>query len=278
MEDKLNTKNSITVSQVTHIHYLELNGSCSLTEGVWLVYVENGEIRIKSKSYSGILKCGQLLVCRTDTKYLFESIDDSASIAVVGFECYDGELDIFAKNVQSLSPEHKRMFAEVMKEGMGIYAPPYDTIGYNEIKKRSDIQFGAEQMLKNRLELMLIAMVRDSIVQKNSNEGTAESKMAEIRGYIDEHYKEKIQLDRLCFLFGTNKTTLCQCFKRLYGTTVLDYINGLRIKEAKRLICEKELSITRISEQLGFNSIHYFCRLFKKETGKPPTEYSKTDK
>lgn len=278
MEDKLNAKKSITVSKVTHIHYLELNGSCSLTERVWIVYAESGELTVKSKVYSGIIKCGQLLVCRPDTKYLLESAEDSAYIAAVGFECDDGVLDIFSKNVHSLSPEHKRMLAEVMREGMSIYAPPYNTIGRNEIKKCSDIQFGAEQMLKNRLELMLIAMVRDSIVQKNSNDGTAESKMAEIRGYIDEHYKEKIQLDRLCFLFGTNKTTLCQCFKRLYGATVLDYINGLRIKEAKRLLCEQELSITRISEQLGFNSIHYFCRLFKKETGKPPTEYIKGDK
>ena len=240
MENKQNTKNSITVSRVTHIHYLELNGSCSLDENVWLVYVENGELKIKSKEYVGVLKCGQLLVCRPDIKYLLESTADSVSIAVVGFECDDGELDILLKNIQSLSYEHKRMFAEVMKEGMGIYAPPYDTIGRNEIKKTSDIQFGAEQMLKNRLELLLVAMVRDGIAQKNSNEGTAESKIAEIRGYIDEHYKEKIQLDRLCFLFGTNKTTLCQCFKRLYGTTVLDYINGLRIKEAKRLLCKKE--------------------------------------
>lgn len=282
MTFNLKTENLITVTEVTHIHYCELAGQYRMAGrlGAYreLLYVESGEIQVKSKEYFGTLKGGQLMVYRSDEEYTIGNADDAADIVVIRFECDDGELDFFSKNVHSLSPEHKRMLAEVMKEGMSVYAPPYDALGSGEMKKRSDIQFGAEQMLKLRLELMLIAMLRDSVTQNGSKDGTAESKMMEICGYIDEHYREKIQLDNLCFLFGTNKTTLCQSFKRLYGTTVLDYINGLRIQEAKRLLCEKQMSVTRISEQLGFSSIHYFCRLFKKETGQSPKEYIKTVK
>ena len=39
---------------------------------------------------------------------------------------------------------------------------------------------------------------------------------------------------------------------------------------------EQKLTVTQISEELGFTSIHYFCRLFKKETGMTPKEYIHT--
>ena len=91
--------------------------------------------------------------------------------------------------------------------------------------------------------------------------------------YITEHYTEKILLDNICFLFGTNKTSLCQSFKSEYGITILNYIDQLKIEDAKKLLLEQKLSVTEISEQLGFNSIHYFCRYFKKHTGLSPKEY-----
>jgi YesN/AraC family two-component response regulator len=49
----------------------------------------------------------------------------------------------------------------------------------------------------------------------------------------------------------------------------------LKIKEAKRLIREGQMNFTEISEFLGFSSIHYFSKLFKKPTGKSPSEYAK---
>ena len=77
------------------------------------------------------------------------------------------------------------------------------------------------------------------------------------------------------FLFGFNKTTLCQSFKSKYGCTIFNYVIKLKIKEAKALLRTDNLSITEISEHLGFESVHYFCRSFKKNTGVSPTEYSR---
>lgn len=50
----------------------------------------------------------------------------------------------------------------------------------------------------------------------------------------------------------------------------------LRIKKAKALLRKNELSVTEISDKLGFSSIHYFCRIFKKMTGNSPKNYIKT--
>ena len=89
---------------------------------------------------------------------------------------------------------------------------------------------------------------------------------------------EKITLDDLCFLFGTNKTTICNSFKSAYGETVINYINKLRIKNAKKLMREGNLNLTQLSSQVGFSSIHYFSKVFKSLENKSPSEYIRTVK
>ena len=65
-------------------------------------------------------------------------------------------------------------------------------------------------------------------------------------------------------------------FRTIAGTGPLNYFNILKIEESKKLIKETEYNITQVSNKLGFNSVHYFSRLFKKITGVSPTEYEKT--
>ena len=44
------------------------------------------------------------------------------------------------------------------------------------------------------------------------------------------------------------------------------------------MLRDKEISVTEISEKLGFDSVHYFSRLFKKHTGVSPVNYAKSIK
>ena len=60
--------------------------------------------------------------------------------------------------------------------------------------------------------------------------------------------------------------------------TVIEYITGLKMKEARRLMREGNKNMTEIAMELGFSSVHYFSRMFKKASGLSPTEYIKTIK
>ena len=148
------------------------------------------------------------------------------------------------------------------------------------MKKRESYPFASDQLLKINLEAFLITLIRERIQSTalTVNNVLPDGKISDICNYINEHYTEKITLDDICFLFGTNKTTLCHKFKEDYGITVSAYINKPKIRAAKALIREQNMSVTEISDRLGFASIHYFCRLFKKHTSLSPTEYSKTIK
>ena len=131
-------------------------------------------------------------------------------------------------------------------------------------------------MIKIQLETLFIKLIRG----KKSTDtlafpSVADTKIYEVYDYLNKNFREHIKLDELCFLFNTNKTTLCANFKKAYGQTIIDYINNLKIKEAKVLMREGKYNLTEISAMLGFNSIHYFSRMFKKITGVSPNEYKK---
>ena len=60
-----------------------------------------------------------------------------------------------------------------------------------------------------------------------------------------------------------------------YGKGIMEYYLDLKMEEAKKLVSERELTFTRIAEQLCFGSIHYFSKIFKVKTGMSPRDYAK---
>jgi len=126
---------------------------------------------------------------------------------------------------------------------------------------------------------MKLNYIRSKMSISDEEEGEfSDEKTNEICHYLNENYKEKIRLSELCFLFGTNKTTLCKRFKAVCGETVVSYINKLKIKEAKRLLRKGSFNLTEISAIVGFSSLHYFSRVFKQYENQSPTHYIDTIK
>jgi len=285
MKYKLKTfENALNVSGIANIHYFEFTGLYQTVDDYHnfceLLYVDRGSITVHAENYSGILSDNQMIIHRPNEVHSLVCSDSIApNVIIIGFKCLSDELEPFSLSPITLSAEHKKMLSEIMQEGMNVYSPPYDLPNTPEMKKRSEYIYGADQMLKIRLEMFLISLIRNfKNKPSHKDEISSASRVSDIHQYITEHYTEKILLDNICFLFGTNKTSLCRDFKNEYGVTVLSYINELKVKEAKSLLRKNKLSVTEISEALGFNSIHYFCRLFKKSTGLSPKEYTKTIK
>lgn len=56
----------------------------------------------------------------------------------------------------------------------------------------------------------------------------------------------------------------------------MEFFNRLKIEKAKELIRTRQFTFSQIADQLGYSSIHYFSRQFKKITGMSPTEYTES--
>jgi two-component system response regulator YesN len=91
--------------------------------------------------------------------------------------------------------------------------------------------------------------------------------------YIMEHYREGVTLRQVAADCHVNTSYLGQIFRKETGSAFTDYVNTLRIQEASRLLGDPTLKVYEIAEQVGFTDYHYFLKIFRKVTGKSPTDF-----
>lgn len=274
----------IKVTRIANIHYFEFTNKYYTSKGKHafreLLYVDSGFITVDAENYSGIIKENQLIIHKTNESHSLSCPkDDASNVIIIGFECNSHELDAFSYNPVTLLETHKKLLTEIIKEGRNVFLPPYDVPQQKDMKKRKVYPFGADQLIKIKLENLFIELIRSK--NNFSNEEDTEiidDKIHEIHRYLTENFKEKINLSELCFLFGTNKTTLCNKFRSVYGETIISYINKQKIKESKKLLRSNCYNLTEIANIVGFSSVHYFSRIFKQHEKQSPSSYIKTIK
>ena len=91
--------------------------------------------------------------------------------------------------------------------------------------------------------------------------------------YIQAHYNEPLELAAVSREAGLSLNYLCRVFKDYTHTSIHQYINTVRLVEAKRRIATGESSFKVIAAECGFSSVHLFSRIFKAISGQTPSEY-----
>jgi YesN/AraC family two-component response regulator len=100
-------------------------------------------------------------------------------------------------------------------------------------------------------------------------------KISEIAKYINENYHDNISLADIARDFYISKCYLSRIFREITGFTVNEYINITRIKKAQQLLEQSDLNITEIADSIGYESITYFEKVFKKYLETSPLKYRK---
>lgn len=100
-------------------------------------------------------------------------------------------------------------------------------------------------------------------------------KVHEVAEYLLHHYDTDESLEELAGRFFISKSYLSRIFREVTGFSVNEYRNITRVKKAQELLTDSEYSVTEISELLGFESVTYFERVFKKHADKTPLKYRK---
>lgn len=100
-------------------------------------------------------------------------------------------------------------------------------------------------------------------------------KISEIAQFINQNYHEALSLTSLANRFYISPSYLSKVFKETTNFTLVEYINNVRIKEAKRLLMESRKKVVEIAAEVGFGSVTHFGRVFKEITGNSPLFYRK---
>ena len=113
----------------------------------------------------------------------------------------------------------------------------------------------------------------------DKGEGEAESRkngdslFEMIVNYVDHHYRESdMSLGRLADTFSYTEKYMSSLFKKNMQIGFVSYLNNLRVQYANELIEKGEQSIAEIASACGYSDYSYFAKVFKKNTGKTPTQ------
>jgi AraC-like DNA-binding protein len=95
-----------------------------------------------------------------------------------------------------------------------------------------------------------------------------------IRNYIKHNYHTDVNLEVLSQTHFISKYHLLRVFKKYYGTTPRQFLTDTRIQKSKQCL-KKGMSVTETCFAVGFESLGSFSALFKRKTGKSPTQFQK---
>lgn len=137
--------------------------------------------------------------------------------------------------------------------------------------------FGYERVLESVSVMILVELSRYSrqLSQKKSGEGVlAPWQLRRIQERIQASqqlgYPSLAELAALC---GISQGHLARTFKASTGWQIHKYIAEERLKAAKQLLAEAQMSCEEVSACLGFKSSAYFSTVFRRMTGQTPSEY-----
>ena len=108
----------------------------------------------------------------------------------------------------------------------------------------------------------------------NDTQTTADFK-TQCVSIVGEKFISPNAIQIICDYFHYNQSYMCEKFKRVFGVTMTDYINELRIARAAYLLSVSSYSLREICDFIGFNSLSYFNKLFKEKYVVSPAKYRK---
>jgi YesN/AraC family two-component response regulator len=190
--------------------------------------------------------------------------------------------------VLMLGNGERNQLSSILQEGFLTFSPPFDNPLVHHLSRNPDAPFACEQVFKSYLEILMIRLIRN---QADSAGGQETGKMSSMQqentenrivqqliAYMSSHLSSSLSLDDLCKEVHLGKSRLKEIFQAHTGSGALDYFKQLKIEESKSMIREQQYNFTEIARILGYTSIHYFSRDFKKATGMSPSEYARTVK
>ena len=96
--------------------------------------------------------------------------------------------------------------------------------------------------------------------------------------FINKNLSEELSVDVISKQTYLSKSLIYTLFRKYFNMTVSEYVNFQRIKLAKELLNTTELSVESVSSKVGYSSISYFSKTFKKIVGVSPKQYSEENK
>lgn len=130
-----------------------------------------------------------------------------------------------------------------------------------------------EQQTARLIVASLLSHCRDLLGSQIQTASRSQALFDAIRGYIDERYASPLTRESVAQAFYISPNYLSHLFQKTGAIGFNEYLNHTRLEHAKTLLKGYELKIKDVAHTCGFIDSNYFCRLFRKNTERSPSEY-----
>ena len=158
------------------------------------------------------------------------------------------------------------------KQAISVRARDYLLKPYNE----QELVFAVEDAIRQvSMQLPHVAETAPAAPlprEENDDVRTAVIR-SEMYAFIEAHYREDISMQDAAAALRYSDAYFCKLFKQCFKVNFSAYLNEYRVQKARQMILDSRLSLKDIGVLCGYRDANYFTRVFKRLTGKTPSEY-----
>lgn len=294
--DGIALHNSINIGKIYSIHYFEYMNDFSFegeSHNFWeFICVDKGEVGVTAGDSFTILKKGDIAFHQPNEFHNVQAVSGIApNLVVISFQCTDDAMRFFKKKILQIDETERNLLADIIIEARRCFDCRLDDPYLQNMPLKESDLFGSEQMIHLLLTQFIIHLIRrystPLMLHKrpprlDSIKATKSKSDAEvfnrIVGYLEEKLNTRVTIEQICHDNLIGSSQLQKIFKEQCNMGIIEYFSLMKINAAKELMRTNQMNFTQISEHLGYTSIHYFSRQFKKVTGMTPSEYASSIK
>lgn len=142
------------------------------------------------------------------------------------------------------------------------------------LQKDLDVEFQTRNLL-SEIWLLFLEELRSNKEDVSEAVSRNQERILTMMAYIQENYDRKMTLREIADSAAVSTRECLRCFQNSIKQSPMEYLISHRIDVAKKLLKDARISATEIAIRTGFNSPAYFSQIFKRETGKTPSQYRK---
>lgn len=277
-------RRELTVDALVTVHYFEYS-STYYFEGerhdFWeLLYVDKGEVDVEEGERRFRLKRGEIHFHPPGVFHALRATGQSApNLVVVSFCCRGESMDLLQDRVLTLGGAERALLGRMVDQAAAAFQTPLDDPTTTSLARRPEAPFGSEELLVLALEELLVRLVRRTKAEERAESGPLRGRMEDetaqrVAEYLEANLSRRLTLEEVCRANLVGRSRLQKAFRAETGGGVMEYFAHRKIEAAKEMIRSGGRNFTEISGALGYQSIYYFSRHFKKDTGMTPSEYA----
>lgn len=243
-----------------------------------IVHVCDGEFKVTIDGVLHELSRGECIIYPPLSLHK-GAMPQHATLDIVSFET-DSEIPRVLAGVPIRLSEYEiSLFKEITElGGMSLMRPAESGTQLGGMVVREGVFPPTLEILKKKIELMFLEIYAHRLndTLKNSLKKYKRELVSSLNDYFRMNINKALTLEEISRALSVSVSRLKEISREALGVSPISYFIDLKIDAAKRLIRESSLSFTEIAERLGFSSVHYFSKLFRKKVGMTPSEFAKT--